>query len=379
MNAPRFGVYVHWPYCTKLCPYCDFNVYRARGRDAGPLLDAIVADIEGHHARLETRAAETVFLGGGTPSLLGGADIARILVAIDRTFGLANDAEVTLESNPEDRARFADHAAAGVNRFSVGLQSLDDAALHALGRAHDSASAIAAVEMAQATGRRVSLDMIYAREGQTLAAWEAELRAALALPAEHLSLYQLTIEPGTAFARAVARKRLFPPDNDRAADLYELTQRLCAQAGAPAYEISNHARGKAARARHNVLYWTGGDWLGVGPGAHGRIALGGLRTATKAHDRPDDYASAVLVNGVGWESAVALATSEIAEEAVLMGLRLADGLERAPVEALRGTPLDAGAIARFRGEGLLVDDGARLRLTDAGRLLGDHIAQTLAQ
>ena len=154
MNAPRFGVYVHWPYCTKLCPYCDFNVYRARGRDAGPLLDAIVADIEGHHARLETRAAETVFLGGGTPSLLGGADIARILVAIDRTFGLANDAEVTLESNPEDRARFADHAAAGVNRFSVGLQSLDDAALHALGRAHDSASAIAAVEMAQATGRR---------------------------------------------------------------------------------------------------------------------------------------------------------------------------------------------------------------------------------
>ena len=379
MNAPRFGVYVHWPYCTKLCPYCDFNIYRARGRDTAPLLDAIVADIEGHHARLESRTAETVFLGGGTPSLLSGADIARILESIDRTFGLASAAEVTLESNPEDRARFADQAAAGVNRFSVGLQSLDDAALHALGRAHDSASAIAAVEMAHATGKRVSLDMIYAREGQALAAWDTELRAALALPAEHLSLYQLTIEPGTAFARAVARQRLFPPDNDRAADLYELTQRLCAEAGVPAYEISNHARGDTARARHNMLYWTGGDWLGIGPGAHGRIALDGVRTATKAHDRPDEYTAAVNADGVGWESAATLAPSEIAEEAVLMGLRLTDGLERAPVEALRGTPLNAAAIARFRAEGLLVDDGARLRLTEAGRLLGDHIAQTLAQ
>ena len=379
MTAPRFGVYVHWPYCTKLCPYCDFNIYRARGRDGGPLLDAIVADIEGHRARLGSRTVETVFLGGGTPSLLSGGDIARILKAIDHSFGLVADAEVTLESNPEDRARFADHAVAGVNRFSVGLQSLDDSALRALGRAHDVASAIAGVEAGHATGKRVSLDMIYAREGQTLAAWEAELRAALTLPAEHLSLYQLTIEPGTAFARAVARLRLFPPDNDRAADLYELTQRLCAVAGAPAYEISNHARGEDARARHNVLYWTGGDWLGVGPGAHGRIALNGMRTATKAHDRPDDYAAAVNTEGIGWESAVTLEPSEIAEEAVLMGLRLTDGLVRTPVEALRGAPLDAAAIARFRAEGLLVVTGERLQLTEAGRLLGDHIAQTLAQ
>ncbi len=379
MTPPRFGVYLHWPYCTKLCPYCDFNIYRARGRDATPLLDAIVADIEGHRARLGQRVVETVFFGGGTPSLLAGADIARILETLDRTFGLAADAEVTLESNPEDRARFADHAAAGINRFSVGLQSLDDAALHALGRAHDAESAIAAVEAAQATGKRVSLDMIYAREGQTPAAWETELRAALKLPAEHLSLYQLTIEPGTAFARAVARKRLIPPDNDRAADLYELTQALCADAGAPCYEISNYARGDAARARHNLLYWTGGDWLGVGPGAHGRIARDGARTATKAHDRPDDYADAVAENGVGWDSTVALASSEIAEEAVLMGLRLVDGLERAPVEALRGAPLDAAAIERFRAQGFLIEAEGRLRLTEAGRLVGDHIAQTLAQ
>ena len=221
--------------------------------------------------------------------------------------------------------------------------------------------------------------MIYAREGQTPDAWEGELRTALHLPVEHLSLYQLTIEPGTAFARAVARQRLFPPDNDRAADLYELTQRLCAASGAPGYEISNHARGDAARARHNLLYWTGGDWLGVGPGAHGRIALQGARTATKAHDRPEAYLAAVARHGVGWESAGALAALEIAEEAVLTGLRLVDGLERAPVEALRGAALDATAIDRFRAEGLLHDTGGRLRLTDAGRLLGDHIARTLAQ
>ena len=376
---PRFGVYVHWPYCTKLCPYCDFNIYRARGRDTAPLLDAIIADIEAHRARLGPRAAETVFLGGGTPSLLSGAEIARILDAVDRAFGLAGDAEVTLEANPEDRARFADQAAAGVNRFSVGVQSLDDAALKALGRAHDAAAAIAAVETAQATGKRVSVDLIYAREGQTPAAWDSELRAALKLPAEHLSLYQLTIEPGTAFARAVARKRLAPPDNDRAADLYELTQRLCADQGAPAYEISNHARGEDARARHNLLYWTGGDWLGVGPGAHGRISVEGARTATKAHDRPGEYIAAVTAHGVGWESAIALAPLEIAEEAVLMGLRLAEGLARAPVEALRGTPLDAAAIARFAGQGLLVETDGRLHLTEAGRLLGDHIAATLAQ
>ena len=379
MSAPRFGVYVHWPYCTKLCPYCDFNIYRARGRDTAPLLDAIVADIEGHRARMASRPAETVFFGGGTPSLLAGAGIARILKVIDRTFGLVADAEITLESNPEDRARFADHAAAGINRFSIGMQSLDDSALAALGRAHDAAAAIAAVEAAQATGKRVSLDLIYAREGQTPVAWGAELCAALALPAEHLSLYQLTIEPGSAFARAVARQRLFPPDNDRAADLYELTQSLCAATGAPAYEISNHARGDAARARHNLLYWTGGDWLGVGPGAHGRVLLDGARTATKAHDRPDDYARVVARDGVGWESAVALAPLEIAEEAVLMGLRLTDGLERAPVEALRRSPLDPLAIERFRAEGLLLEAEGRLRLTEAGRLLADHIAATLAQ
>ncbi len=378
MTAPRFGVYVHWPYCARLCPYCDFNIYRARGRDHTPLVEAIERDIA-NHGGSQPRTVETVFFGGGTPSLLGGGDIARVLETIDRAFGLANDAEVTLESNPEDRARFAEHAAAGINRFSVGVQSLDDAALRALGRAHDAASAIAAVEAAHATGKRVSLDMIYAREGQTVEAWESELRAALQLPAEHLSLYQLTIEEGTAFARAVARKRLFPPDNDRAADLYERTQQLCAEAGAPAYEISNHARGEAARARHNLLYWTGGDWIGVGPGAHGRLAQDGGRVATKAWDRPEVYERIVGSLGKGWETATVLTPGEIAEEAVLMGLRLREGVARAPVETLRGRPLDAEVIATFVAEGLLIDADGRLRLTDTGRLLGDHIATTLAQ
>jgi len=373
-----FGVYLHWPYCTRVCPYCDFNVYRARDRDPGPLLNAIVADIEGHFARLGKRAVETLFLGGGTPSLLEASHIARLIDAVDRTFGFAGTPEITLESNPEDHHRFSAQVGAGVNRISLGVQALDDAALKGLGRAHDSATAVAAVMAAADAGARVSLDMIYAREGQSPEAWATELRDALALPVEHVSLYQLTIEDGTAFARAVARKRLSPPDAERAATLYEMTQTVCDAAGFPAYEISNHAKNPAARSRHNELYWTGGDWLGVGPGAHGRIAQDAARVATKAIDRPEDYIAAVARNGVGWETSEVLAADVIADEAILMGLRLDDGLDRAAIDALRGRALDSRAIATFREEGLLRDDDGRLRLTSAGRLLADHIAAVLA-
>lgn len=374
-----FGVYVHWPYCTRLCPYCDFNIYRARDIDRAPLRHAIVADIHKHAAQYGRRPADTIFLGGGTPSLLSGADIAALIGAVDEACGLAADAEITLEANPEDAPRFADHAAAGVNRFSIGVQALEDAALRALGRAHDAASAVAAVAAAAATGKRVSLDLIYAREGQGVDAWAAELEAALALPAEHLSLYQLTIEAGTAFDRAVRRGRLAPPDDDRAAALYEITQAVCDAAGAPAYEISNHARGAAARSRHNVLYWTGGDWIGVGPGAHGRITHGGVRLATKAHDRPEDYIAAVAAGSFGYGDATPLSRDEHGEETVLMGLRLSDGLARGPAEALRGRAFDADAVAGFVEAGVLEDAVGVLRLTPAGRLLADHIAATLAQ
>jgi oxygen-independent coproporphyrinogen-3 oxidase len=371
-----FGVYVHWPYCARICPYCDFNVYRARDRDPEPLLDAIVADIEGHARILGRRPADTLFLGGGTPSLLQARDIARLIRTVEDSFGFADAPEITLESNPEDMHRFPAQVGAGVNRISLGVQAFDGAALKALGRTHDAESARAAVMAAAETGARVSLDLIYARDGQGAESWAAELRQALTLPVEHVSLYQLTIEDGTAFARAVARKRLVPPDAERAAELYEVTQTVCEAAGFPAYEISNHAKSAAARSRHNELYWTGGDWIGVGPGAHGRIALHGARTATKAHDWPDDYAGAVARHGVGWETTEALSAHVIADEAILMGLRLDRGLDVAMVEALH--PLDHRAIATFEAEGFLRHASGRLILTPAGRLLADRIAAEIA-
>lgn len=377
MTTPaRFGVYLHWPYCARVCPYCDFNVYRARGRDPEPLLAAIIADIEGHAQRLGRRDVDTLFLGGGTPSLLEAAHIEKLIDAVDRAFGFAAAPEISLESNPEDHARFASQVGAGVNRLSLGVQAFDDAALKALGRAHDAAMAREAVLAAADTGARVSLDLIYAREGQTREAWARELHDALTLPVEHVSLYQLTIEEGTAFARAVARQRLFPPDAERAAALYETTQAVCDAAGFPAYEISNHAKGAAARSRHNELYWTGGDWLGVGPGAHGRIALRDARTATKAHDSPETYAAAVARHGVGWESAEALSADIVADEAILMGLRLDRGLD---LSKLDRRFLDHRAIEAFAAEGLLLRVADRLILTPAGRLLADHIAARIVR
>lgn len=372
------GVYIHWPYCARICPYCDFNVYRARGESAGPLLDAICMDIAEHSRRIGKREAASVFLGGGTPSLLRGADIARLIEAASRAFGLSADCEVTLEANPEDAERFAEHAAAGVNRFSIGVQALDDAALKRLGRWHDAASAVRAVDAAAATGQRVSVDLIYAREGQTVDDWRNELRRAFELPAEHLSLYQLTIEPDTALARRAARGEAMTPTDAAAADFYEVTQELCDAAGLPAYEISNHARSEAARSRHNLLYWRGQDWVGVGPGAHGRIVIDGRRIATEAQRRPSDYVDAVKEHGVGWIEEAALAPTEIADEALIMGLRINEGVDMARIEALRGKPLNQEALRWLVEQGLVAREGARLRLTRAGRVLTNKIVAELA-
>lgn len=369
-----FGVYVHWPYCARLCPYCDFNIYRDRGQDSAPLISAIRADLAAHRAELGPRRVDTVFLGGGTPSLLSGAEIAQLLTAMDAVFPFAADVEVTLEANPEHAARFEDFVAAGVSRLSLGVQAFDDAALKRLGRTHSAETAKAAVIAAAQTGARTSLDLIYAREGQTLAAWRDELQAAAALPVEHLSLYQLTIEDGTAFDRAVRRGALIPPAAALAADLYSETQAVCAAAGFDGYEISNHARGPAARSRHNLVYWRGGEWVGVGPGAHGRIVRKGARWATLAAKRPDAYIARVAQSGVGWSEAEALDTRAQGEEAVMMGLRLADGVARAPIEALLGAPL---ATQDLEADGWITVSHDRLALTQAGRLVADRIVAAL--
>ncbi|MGH6949576.1 MAG: radical SAM family heme chaperone HemW [Vitreimonas sp.] len=372
-----FGIYVHWPYCTAICPYCDFNVYRARGADSAPLIEAIAADMEAHAQRFGRRDAVSLFFGGGTPSLLGGREIAQLIDAASRAFVLSADCEITLEANPEDAAMFAEQAAAGVNRFSVGVQALDDAALKALGRKHDAEQGLRAVDAAAATGQRVSLDLIYAREGQSAPEWAAELARAVVLPVEHLSLYQLTIEPQTAFARRVARGQLQPPDNDAAATLYETTQEACEVAGFPAYEISNHARTPAARSRHNLLYWRSEDWIGVGPGAHGRITQAGERIALEAQRLPKDYVDAVRENGVGWIGEARLTGAESADEMLLMGLRIDEGVDLVRVESVRGSSLNRQALAWLAEQGLVVREGDRVRLTRSGRPVANRIALEL--
>lgn len=370
-----FGIYVHWPFCARICPYCDFNVYRARGADSFELLRAIEQDIYAHAKHIGRREADTLFFGGGTPSLLSGAEIAHVINVVDRAFGLAPDAEITLESNPEDARRFRDQAAAGINRFSLGVQAFDDGALKALGRNHDAEKARKAIEAAARTDRRVSFDLIYAREGQSIADWARELQVALALPVEHVSLYQLTIEEGTAFDRAVKRGALKPPNADISAALYEVTQEICESSGFPNYEISNHARGADAQSAHNLLYWRSHDWIGIGPGAHGRFRLSGARMATQSVRAPAAYIEAVNKNGFGWQNAEALNQEEERDEALLMGLRVSEGLDRA---RLASSPPSEEKIARFVSDGFLIATPHRLKLTPRGRLVADRIASELA-
>jgi oxygen-independent coproporphyrinogen-3 oxidase len=309
---------------------------------------------------------------------LRGAEIARLIDAAASAYALATDCEITLEANPEDSALFAEQAAAGVNRFSIGAQAFEDAALKALGRRHDAANALRAVDAAAATGQRVSLDIIYAREGQSLEAWSAELKRALALPVEHVSLYQLTIEPETAFARRVERGQLTPPDTDAAAMLYEATQEICEAAGFSGYEISNHARSDAARSKHNAIYWQSGDWIGVGPGAHGRVTHKGVRYALEAQRRPADYVDAVAEHGLGWISEATLSPEERADETLMMGLRIAEGVEIARVESLRGRPINRDALQWLVDQNLVEHPAGRVRLTRSGRLLANKIAAELA-
>ena len=373
-----FGIYVHWPYCASICPYCDFNVYRARGADNTPLLDAIAADMAGHARRFGKRRASSIFFGGGTPSLLRGAEVEKLIAAAASAFDLTADCEITMEANPEDAHLFGEHAREGINRFSIGAQSLNDAGLAALGRRHDVTTALCAIDAAAATGQRVSLDLIYAREGQGIAQWGAELQRALTLPIEHLSLYQLTIEPETAFARRVTRGQLIPPGADVAAEHYQATQEICEAAGFPAYEISNHARDQAARSRHNLLYWRSEEWIGVGPGAHGRITHEEVRIALEAQRRPADYINAVGERGVGWVEEIKLSGEESADEVLLMALRIEEGVELARVAALRGRTLNEQAMEWLAEQGLVVVGNGYVRLTARGRPLTNRIVAELS-
>lgn len=377
---PNLGVYVHWPYCARICPYCDFNVYRDRGRtdEQGALVAAIGRDLAAQAELTGERRLVSVFFGGGTPSLMPPEAVAQILRLATSLWPAADDLEVTLEANPTDAeaARFAAFAAAGVNRLSLGVQSLDDAALAFLGRDHDASAARRALEIAGRLFPRLSLDLIYARPGQTPEAWRAELAEALAYGPEHVSPYQLTIEPGTAFHRAVQRGRFAPPRDDLAADLFDTTQAVLQAAGFEAYEVSNHARGAAARSRHNLVYWQGEDYVGVGPGAHGRIARPSGRLATAAAARPADYIQAVASNRVGFASQESLSPVEAAEERVLTGLRIAPGVAFAEIAALALFP-DHPRVIGLRDQGLIAPDGSRLRATAAGRLVLDHVTRRL--
>ena len=373
MTEP-LALYVHWPFCVSKCPYCDFNSHVREQVDQQVWRAALLADLAHEAALLPGRRVSSIFFGGGTPSLMPPETVAALIAAAQAAWGLADDCEVTLEANPNsvEVAHFAALAAAGVNRVSIGVQSFDAEVLRFLGRAHSGDEAKAAIAAAQAHFARVSFDLIYARPGQSVTAWEAELAAALAFGTGHVSLYQLTIEPGTRFATLAARGDIAILDGDAAADLFDATQAMTRAAGLPRYEVSNHAR-PGEESRHNLTYWRYGDYAGVGPGAHGRR----LAQATERHRKPENFLSAVARNGHGLKVEADLPPQERATEAMLMGLRLTEGIDLSHVEARSGVPraafLDAGAAARLAGQGLLLWDGDRLAVTDDGILLLDSI------
>lgn len=368
------GLYVHWPFCVSKCPYCDFNSHVRDRIDADAWQAALLADLAHEAEKTGRRPLRSIFFGGGTPSLMPPRIAASLIEAAERHWGFSNDIEITLEANPNsvEAARFGDLAAAGINRVSLGLQALDNEALAFLGRAHDVDEGLGALDTARRIFDRVSFDLIYARPGQSESDWEAELARALSFGTGHLSLYQLTIEPGTRFATLAAQGKLTPVDPDHGATLYELTQAMTAQAGIPSYEISNHAR-PGQESRHNLIYWRYGDYIGIGPGAHGRRS--GM--ATLRHKKPENWMGAVDRNGNGLQQEVPLQAEDKAREALLMGLRLGEGVDLARIAGLSGLPIgalvDDRAIDRMNDLGLVWRTGNRLQVSPAGMLLLDAI------
>ncbi|MDP9056925.1 MAG: radical SAM family heme chaperone HemW [Pseudomonadota bacterium] len=368
------ALYIHWPFCLQKCPYCDFNSHVRSRVDYALWERALLADMRHEHAISPVEPLESIFFGGGTPSLMPPTLVARLLAEAEVLWGFAPGIEITLEANPSsvEAAKFAGLAAAGVNRISLGLQSLDDAALRFLGRVHDLAQGLSALGVAQRHFERVSFDLIYARPGQTVAAWEGELARALSFGTGHLSLYQLTIEAGTRFATLVREGAFTPLDDDPAADLFALTRQMTAAAGLPAYEISNHAR-PGQESRHNLTYWRYQDYCGIGPGAHGRR----LGMATVRHKKPENWLEAVAGYGHGIHDERQLGAREQAAEAMLMGLRLDEGVNLVELAARFAMPsaalCDPAKLAFHASLGLAWHDGDRIGVTDKGMVLLDAL------
>lgn len=363
-----FGVYVHWPFCASKCPYCDFNSHVRRAPvDEARYVAAFKTELAHRAAIAPERTVTSIFFGGGTPSLMQGATVGAILDAIAGLWPVAPDAEITLEANPTsvEAGRFRDYRAAGVNRVSLGVQALNDPDLKRLGRLHSAEEALAAVRVAGEIFERYSFDLIYARPHQTAAAWRAELEQAIARAVEHLSLYQLTIEPGTWFDRLYRAGKLTTPDEDLARALWDVTQEVCDRHGMPAYEVSNHAR-PGAESRHNLVYWRYGEYAGVGPGAHGRLVGPDGRLAMATELAPEKWLEQVERQGHGLTETESLTAEAQGDEYLVMGLRLAEGIVPARYAALAGRPLDAGRIRDLTEHGLIRRDGERLAITSAG-------------
>ncbi|MGO9475479.1 MAG: radical SAM family heme chaperone HemW [Rhodomicrobium sp.] len=373
------AVYIHWPFCQSKCPYCDFNSYAKRSIGEEEFVKAAIAELR-HYAGLTAgRPVPSIFFGGGTPSLMAPATVAALLDAVASLWPVEPACEITLEGNPSsvEAGRFAGYRAAGVNRVSLGVQSLNDGELRFLGRLHTAAEARQALGVAHRQFERVTFDLIYARPGQTPVEWRSELTAALGLARGHLSLYQLTIEPETAFFELHKRGKLRIPAAELAADLYDLTQEVCEAAGLPAYEVSNHAA-PGQESRHNLTYWRYGDYVGAGPGAHGRIAAGQAKIATAAVKEPAAWAARVFERGHGRAERCELSALEQAAEMVLMGLRLSEGLNLARLEARTGYTLAPAELVQLENDGLLSREGSRVSVSSRGRLVLNAIVETLA-
>ena len=380
-DRPALGVYIHWPFCLSKCPYCDFNSHVRREQiDEARWVRAFAAEVASTAARAPGRTVSTIFFGGGTPSLMQPATVAAVIDAVARHWSIAPGAEITLEANPTsvEAERFRGYRGAGVNRVSLGVQALDDRALTALGRTHSAREALDAVGVARAIFDRYSFDLIYARPEQTPEQWSRELRAALREAGEHVSLYQLTIEPETPFATLHAAGKLHPPDENTARILYDVTQEICAAHGLPAYEISNHAR-PGGECRHNLVYWRVHEYAGIGPGAHGRLDIAGERHATATEKRPETWLAQVEKDGHGLVADEVLTSAEHADEFLLMGLRLAEGIDATRYTQIAGRPLEPDRIAVLRQHGLIETTPAgRMRVTLSGFPLLDSVVADLA-